>query len=111
MKVLGYHLSSKASAHAHVAALSKRLRSKYRVLYHLRNAGFTQEELARVYCTCLLPVLDYCAVVYHSVLTDEQDQQIERLQPSALRYIFGYEVFLQQDEGTGHGHYAKGKKD
>ena len=92
MKVLGYHLSNHAGAHAHIAALSRRMRSKYWVLYHLKKAGFTLDELVRVYRTCLLPVLDYCAVVYHSSLTDEQDQQVERLQSGALRCIYGYEL-------------------
>ena len=36
--------------------------------------------------------MDYCAVVYHPGLTDEQDQQLERLQSSALRCIYGYEM-------------------
>ena len=76
----------------HVDALCRRMRGKYWVLYHLKKAGFSDEELCRVYRTCLLPVLDYCCVVYHSLLTDEQDQRIERLQSSALRCIFGYEV-------------------
>ena len=34
--------------------------------------------------------MDYCAVVYHPVMTDEQDQRIERLQSAALRCIYGY---------------------
>ena len=85
MKLLGFHLSSKLGAHSHVHALSKRKRQKYWVLYHLKRAGFTEEELSRVYRVCLLPVFDYCQVVYHSTLIDEQDQKVERLQVSALR--------------------------
>ena len=75
-----------------MAALSKRVRTKYWVLYHLRKAGFSQKELARVYRTCILPVFDYCCVVYHPLLTDEQDQAVKRLQSSALRCIYGYEM-------------------
>ena len=40
--------------------------------------------------TCILPILDYCLVIYHFLLTNEQDQAIERLQAGALRCIFGY---------------------
>ena len=88
IKVLGYHLSTKPGAHAHVDALCKRMRRQFWVLYHLRKAGFVEDELAMVYRTCLLPVMDYCSVVYHSILTDEQHQRIERLQASALRCIY-----------------------
>ena len=35
-------------------------------------------------------VLDYCAVVYHPMLSDEQDQMIERLQARALKNTYGY---------------------
>ena len=92
MKVLGFYLSGSPTMHEHVRVLAKRVRRKYWVLYHLRRAGFTQEELAKVYCTCILPTLDYCSVVYHSSLMDEQDQTLEGLQAAALRCIYGYEV-------------------
>ena len=80
MKVLGFHLDSRPSVHAHVRALKMRMREKYWVLRHLGRAGFTEDELARVYCTVVRPVLDYCAVVYHPMLNDEQDQDVERMQ-------------------------------
>ena len=59
------------------------------MLYHLRKAGFKEHELAKVYRTIILPIADYCAAVYHSLLTDEQDQIIERLQAQALKCIYG----------------------
>ena len=90
MKILGFHMDSRPSVHAHVQALKTRMREKYWVLRHLGKAGFTVEELARVYVTVIRPVLDYCAVVYHPMLTDEQDQAIERLQAQALKCIYGY---------------------
>ena len=92
MKLLGFHMSSSPTVHAHVDALCKRMRQKYWVLYHLKKTGFTEEELAKVYRTCLLPFLDYCSVVYHAMLTDDQDQKVERLQAAALRCIYGYDT-------------------
>ena len=90
MKVLGFHIDSKPSAHAHVKALQLRMRDTTWVLRHLKLAGFSQTELATVYRTVVRPVLDYCAVIYHPMLTDEQDQQVERLQAQALKNIYGY---------------------
>ena len=49
-----------------------------------------EAELATVYRTVVRPILDYCAVVYHPMLTDEQDQIVERLQARALKNIYGY---------------------
>ena len=85
-----FHLDSRPSVHAHVAALQRRMRENAWVLRHLRIAGFTEIELATVYRTVIRPILDYCAVVYHPMLMDEQDQCIKRLQARALKNIYGY---------------------
>ena len=90
LKVLGFHLDSRPTVHAHVAALQSRMRETAWVLRHLKLAGFTEDELATVYRTVVRPILDYCAVVYHPMLTDEQDQMVERLQARALKNIYGY---------------------
>ena len=37
----------------------------------------------------VLPVLDYTSVVYHSMLTVTQEQQLEHLQKLALKIIYG----------------------
>ena len=90
--MLGFQLSSKPGIHAHIEKLSKQVRRRFWVLYHLKKAGFTNSELAKCYRTCIRPVIDYCSVVYHSLLTDQMDQVVEGLQASALRCIYGYEV-------------------
>ena len=89
LKVLGFHFSSKPTVHAHVEALRKRFRRQYWCLFHLRKVGFSDEELAKVYRTLILPLADYCAAVYHPLLNDEQDQIVERLQAQALKCIYG----------------------
>lgn len=46
----------------------------------------------KTYVANILPIADYCSVVYHSMLTDEQDERLENAQVGALRAIFGYGV-------------------
>ena len=41
------------------------------------------------YKTMIRPVADYACVVYHSSLTDEQDELLDRLQNHALMCIYG----------------------
>ena len=76
LRVLGFHFSARPTMHAHVEAIRKCVRQRYWCLYHLRKAGFTDDELAKVYRTVILPIFDYCTPVYHSFLTEEQDQII-----------------------------------
>ena len=89
MKILGFHMDNRPSCHSHVAALQARMTETMWISRHLKHNGFTEEELAIVYRIVILPVLDYCCVVYHPMITDEQDQQIERLQAKALKNIYG----------------------
>ena len=79
IKVFGFHLDRGPTVHAHVEALRLRMRETTWILRHLKTSGFTEIELARVYTTVIRPILDYCCVVYHSLLTDKQDQVIGRL--------------------------------
>ena len=90
MNVLGFHLSDRPTVHAHISHVIKKIRMRYWMLYHLRQLGFTEAELVRVYKTMILPLADYCCPAYHSMLTDLQDQLLERTQVGALRSIFGY---------------------
>ena len=59
------------------------------MLRNLKRNGFSSKELVQVYKTMLRPVVDYGAVVYHSSLTDMQDELLERLQNHALKAIYG----------------------
>ena len=100
--MLGFHFDSRPSCHAHVAALQKRMRARVWILRHLGKAGFTTDELATVYKTVIRPTLDYCCIVYHSLLTDKQDQIVERLQSQALKSIYGFGVpYSEMQERAG----------
>ena len=88
-KALGMHFSNRPDMWAQVRAIQKKIRSRLWMLRNLKNSGFTAEELVTVYKTMVRPVADYGAVVYHSSLTDQQDELLENLQNSALKCIFG----------------------
>ena len=89
LKVLGWHFSDRPTPDAQIAVLKKRFRERYWVLRHLKHNGFETEDLLKVYASMLRPVADYMSKVYHSMITDSQDEAIERLQTHALRCIYG----------------------
>ena len=74
---------------AHVEVLRKRVRRLYWNLYYLREHSFRQDDLVAVFKSILRPVLDYCCPVFHPLLTEEQDEILERLQSYALRITYG----------------------
>ena len=46
--------------------------------------------MVQVYKTAIRPVADYLDVVYHSMLPNDLDEELDRLQNHALRIIFGH---------------------
>ena len=80
---------NKPDVSAQVEAVRRGVRSRLWTLRNLKNSGFTEDELVRVYKTMIRPVADYAAVVYHSSLTDEQDELLDNLQNAALKMIYG----------------------
>ena len=92
MKVLGFTFGSRPNCSEHVERIRRSIRGRYWLLIHLQQHGFNTDELLRVYTTVIRPVAEYCAPVFHSMLTDREDEQLERLQSTALRYIYGFGI-------------------
>ena len=90
LKVLGFHFSNRPTVQLHVSETVKKMRQRSWFLRNLSRVGFNPEELVRVYCSVILPIADYCAPAYHSMVNDIQDQHLEQAQVGALRCIFGY---------------------
>ena len=82
-----------------VKHIIKSMRMRYWTLRNLKSNGFTTEELVQVYKTMLRPVAEYGCVVFHSSLTDDQDERLERLQDHALKCIYGSEKSARRLRG------------
>ena len=91
MRLVGFTFGSSPGAGAHVEAIGEKYRKKKWMLYHLRNAGFSGDHLYRLYCCYVRSVIEYCSPVYHPLLTQGQETDLERLQRHALRVCFGYD--------------------
>jgi hypothetical protein len=90
LKILGFTLDTTPGVGAHIDETIKKARRRYWVLRHLRKYGFSDEELVQVYQSVIRSVLEYCCVVYHSMLTAELVAALERVQYQALRCIYGF---------------------
>ena len=90
MKILSFTFGSRPNCSAHVEAVRRSFRGRYWLLIHLGRNGFGEADLLKIYTTMIRPIAEYCAPVHHSMLTDREDEQLERLQSTALRYVFGF---------------------
>ena len=59
------------------------------MLSKLKYVGTKTEDLLDIYRLYVRSILEYCAVVYHSGLTQEQSHQLETVQRVALATILG----------------------
>ena len=77
MKVLGFIFSNSPTAREHIVNVRKKFRQRFWTLWNLKRNGFTEEELVTVYKSSIRPVVDYLDVVYHSMLTDDLDEELD----------------------------------
>ena len=90
LKIVGFFFDRSPTVSLHVKETIKKLRRRYWVIRHLKRHGLNEEELVRVYKSNLRSVVEYCSVVYGPMLTQEQEDAIERAQGQALKIIFGF---------------------
>ena len=55
----------------------------------LKYVGVKIEDLLDIYILFIRSVTEYCAVVFHSSLTKEQSDKIEKIQKTSLKIILG----------------------
>ena len=57
----------------------------------MKRANVLTGVLLTVYCVMLRPILEYCHVIYHSMITKEQSSQLENMQRMAMKIIYGFD--------------------
>ena len=59
------------------------------MLTKLKYVGTSVEDLIDIYILYIRSVVEYCSVVFHSSLSQELSQKLERIQKTCLRVILG----------------------
>ena len=95
LKLLGFMFGKDPNVGSHVAEIKRKFRSRYWALIHLRKSGFLGKELFKLYNVFVRPVIEYCCVVYHPLLTRSQTQEIERLQKQVAKLAYGWDRSYQ----------------
>ena len=89
LKALGFIFNTEGDVKDQVESLCKRFRTRTWALRDLKKSGFSESELISVYKSTIRPVIEYSAVIYHSMLTAELSYYIEKQQFRALKNIYG----------------------
>ena len=92
LKILGFWFDGRPNVNLHIKKTEEKFRKRLWTLRHLKRSGMDENDLIKIFCTVLRPVLDFASVVYHPMLTKEQSDNLENLQKRAFKIIFDYRV-------------------
>lgn len=92
MKMLGFMFSDKPNVSAHVEfTISKFMRAMWSI-NHLIKANLNTVTLVKTYCSMLRPILEFSSNVFHTMLTEDMSEKIERCQRRIMKLIYGLET-------------------
>ena len=99
-KILGLWLEEDGRWAKNTKEICKRAWARVGMLTKLKHAGVNTEELLHNYKQFVRVMLEYCSVVWHSSLSEQQSRSLERCQSVCLRVILGdnfisYEAALE----------------
>ena len=104
MTMLGFKFRSRPNVDAHVKFIKKRFYSKVWILRHFKRAGTDPDDILKVYLSYVRPCIEYASCVYGPLLTDEQSEDIEKLQERSMKICFGfgktYQYLLEKTDTT-----------
>ena len=87
IKLLGVWITEDLSWQLNCQELCKKAYARVSMLTKLKYVGTTREDLLTIYKLFIRSCLDYCSVVYHSSLTQQQTNMVERIQRVCLKIL------------------------
>jgi len=87
-KLLGVNVSDDLTWNDHVSYMLSRVTPRLYYLKQLKRAGLGISDLLEYYKAVVRSVVEYASPVWNSGLTQEQSEDLERVQERALKIIF-----------------------
>ena len=91
MRLLGVEMKDDMSWQANTASITKKSFGRMTLLRKLVGFGIQKKDLTLIYILFIRSKLEYCCEVWHSSITQEEVQDLYRVQKCALRIIMGAE--------------------
>jgi hypothetical protein len=91
-KLLGVIITDDLKWEANTESIVKRANMRMELLRKVASFGTNVEEKRNIYILFIRSVLEQSCVVWHSSLTKENEEDLERFQKSAVRIILGKDI-------------------
>ena len=88
-KILGVWISEDLSWSRNCQEITKRAYFRLPMITKLKYVGVSVEDLIDIYILFIRSVTEYCAVAFHSSLTQDQSDKLEAIQRTCLKVILG----------------------
>ena len=86
-KLLGTIIQNDLKWDSNTSRLVKRANARMQLLHKLYEFGATREDMREIYISYIRSILEQNSVVWHSSLTEENIQDLERIRKSACKII------------------------
>jgi hypothetical protein len=87
VKLVGVWVTTWLDWEKNTAELCRKAYARLTMLTKLKYAGVSQEDLVHIYILYIRSVLEYCSELWHSTLTGDQSQNLEKVQKTCLKII------------------------
>ena len=89
MKLLGVWISQDLSWSRNCQEICQKSYSRLSMITKLKYVGVCLEDLLDIYILFIRSVTEYCSVAFHSSLTHQQSDKLEKIQKTCLKVIMG----------------------
>ena len=79
VKLIGITITNTLQWNCHVLDVIQKANKRIYFLILLKRANVPAHDIICFYLTCIRPVLEYCAPLYHNALPDYLSKDIERI--------------------------------
>ena len=86
LKILGFQFDSKPNAVYHVTETINKFYSKLWTLRFLRKSGMRANDLQKIYSVIIRPAVEYCSIVYHTLIPEYMSDRLEMVQKQAISF-------------------------
>ena len=90
IRILGFTFDERPNASKHVETTIKKFHARLWTLHFLKRSGLDETRMLEVYNSVLRSAVEYCAVVYHTMIPRQLADRLEQLQRRALKIIYGW---------------------
>ena len=89
--ILGVWISEDLSWDKNCQEICKKAYARLGMITKLKYVGVSWQDLLDIYVLFIRSVIEYCSVAFHSSLTQEQSNKLERIQKTCLKVILDEE--------------------